>query len=77
LLQFRNTPVHFASANGHLDVVRYLIEERGADVNATDDVSEFDRLIFALTQHHILQWVHFHCSSDKSGKCVEMNVADW
>jgi hypothetical protein len=26
---------------------------------------------------NILQRMHFHCSSDKSGKCVEMNVAEW
>jgi ankyrin repeat protein len=39
------TPLHHASAFGHLDVVRNLIEERGADVNAKDKVSEFVGLI--------------------------------
>jgi hypothetical protein len=32
----------YLAAWGHLDVVRYLLEECGADVNANDDVSEFD-----------------------------------
>jgi ankyrin repeat protein len=41
-LQDSRTSVHFASANGHLDVVRYLIEKCGADVNMKDDVSEFN-----------------------------------
>jgi hypothetical protein len=30
--------------NGHLDAVRYLIEESGADVNAKGNVSDFDCL---------------------------------
>jgi hypothetical protein len=41
LLQVGDTPVHCASLYGHLDVVRYLIEECGADVNAKGNVSEF------------------------------------
>jgi hypothetical protein len=53
LLQVGDMPVHLASSYGHLDVVRYLIEKCGADVNATDYVSEFDGLIDQLfrTQH--------------------------
>jgi ankyrin repeat protein len=42
LLQVGYTPLHRASSNGHLEVVQYLIEECGADVNAKDKVSEFD-----------------------------------
>jgi ankyrin repeat protein len=34
------TPLHFASRNGHLEVMRYLVEKCGADVNAKDMVSE-------------------------------------
>jgi ankyrin repeat protein len=46
VLQIGWTPLHFGSSNGHLDVVRYLVEERGAEVNvnanAQGAVSEFD-----------------------------------
>jgi ankyrin repeat protein len=28
------TPLHRAAINGHLDVVKYLVEEKGADVKA-------------------------------------------
>jgi ankyrin repeat protein len=40
-MQDGNTPLHLASCNEHLDVVRYLIEKCGADVNVTNDVSKF------------------------------------
>jgi hypothetical protein len=42
VLQLGDTPIHLASSNGDLDVVRYLIEQCGADVHAKDKVSEFD-----------------------------------
>jgi ankyrin repeat protein len=42
MLQSCDTPLHLASSNGHLEVVRYLIEECGTDVNAKNAVSEFD-----------------------------------
>lgn len=30
------TPAHFACENGHLDCLRFLIEEKGCDINAAD-----------------------------------------
>jgi ankyrin repeat protein len=44
-LQNYYTPLHLASWNGHLEVVRYLIEKCRAEVNTKDNVSEFDCLI--------------------------------
>ena len=37
-LQFHLTPLHSAAISGHTDIVKILIE-KGADVNAKDDVS--------------------------------------
>jgi ankyrin repeat protein len=34
---FGNTPLHFAAKSGNLDLVKYLIEEKGADFNAPDN----------------------------------------
>ena len=31
--QYHNTPLHLASLYGHLDIVRYLVEQRNCDVN--------------------------------------------
>jgi ankyrin repeat protein len=42
VLQTYDTILHFASSNGNLDVVQYLIEKYGADVHAKNKVSEFD-----------------------------------
>jgi ankyrin repeat protein len=42
LLQDGYTPVHYASGKGKLEVVRYLIEECGANVNAKSNVSGFE-----------------------------------
>jgi ankyrin repeat protein len=36
LLQDGTTPLHYASSNGHLDVVQFLVEQCGADVHAKD-----------------------------------------
>jgi ankyrin repeat protein len=44
-LQDDRTPLHFASRDGHLEVVRYLIEKCGAGANVKDAVSEFYQLI--------------------------------
>ena len=33
------TPFHFAAKSGNLEVVKYLVDEKGADVNATSNVS--------------------------------------
>jgi ankyrin repeat protein len=41
-MQDGGVPLHSASLNGQLDVVRYLIAKCGADVNVKDNVSEFD-----------------------------------
>ena len=30
--QYNSTPLHLASGRGHLDIVRYLVEERNCDV---------------------------------------------
>jgi ankyrin repeat protein len=42
MLQSGRMPLHDAASNGHLAVVRYLIEKRGADVNEKNSVSEFE-----------------------------------
>jgi hypothetical protein len=41
ILQNGATPVHFASSERKLEVVRYLIEKCGADANVKTGVSEF------------------------------------
>lgn len=35
-----STPLHSSTYHGHLEIVRYLIEEAGADVNAKDKVGD-------------------------------------
>jgi ankyrin repeat protein len=37
---FGNTPLHSAAKSGNLDLVKYLIEEKGADFNAPDNDGE-------------------------------------
>jgi ankyrin repeat protein len=32
--KYGNTPLHWAAEKGHLDVVKYLVEEKGADIKA-------------------------------------------
>ena len=39
MYQYGTTPLMYATANGHLPVVEYLVE-KGADVEAKDDVSD-------------------------------------
>jgi len=41
------TPLHYASANGHLSVVEYLVNQK-ADINAKNDDVEFLYLIILL-----------------------------
>ena len=38
-LQIPITPLHYASIRGRTDIVKILLEEGGADVNAKYDVS--------------------------------------
>ena len=41
-LQRGQTPLHWAAHYGHLTTVQYLIEERGAEVDGRDEVSQRD-----------------------------------
>ena len=41
-LQRGRTPLHKAARYGHLTTVQYLIEERGANDDGRDDVSQGD-----------------------------------
>ena len=38
-VQFDKTPLHYAAGSGHTEVVKYLLENPKAQVNAKDDVS--------------------------------------
>ena len=42
-LQYSQTPLHKASGGGHTETVRLLLE-RGAEVDARDEVSSFYRI---------------------------------
>ena len=42
-LQHGQTPLHWAAWRGHLTTVQYLIEERGAEVDVRDKVSQRDK----------------------------------
>jgi ankyrin repeat protein len=35
-LMFDSTPLYFAATNGHIEVVRYLVESCGVDVDSAD-----------------------------------------
>ena len=41
-LQNGRAPLHLAALDGHLTTVQYLIEERGAEVDGRDKVSQRD-----------------------------------
>ena len=41
-LQHDQTPLHLAAGGGHLTTVQYLIEDRGAEVDVRDVVSQRD-----------------------------------
>ena len=41
-LQEGLTPLHWAALDGHLTTVQYLIEERDAEVDGRDNVSQRD-----------------------------------
>ena len=47
LLQLGHTPLHKASANGHIEVVKSLINNQ-ADISATDSVSDYSTARFKL-----------------------------
>ena len=34
------TALHYAAKNGHIEIVKYLIDEHGVDVNIQDKVSD-------------------------------------
>ena len=40
MLQYGETALMYASREGKLDVVKYLVQECGADVNARDEVTQ-------------------------------------
>ena len=48
-LQFDETSLMFASSGGHFEVVRYLVDLAGADIEATDTVSRNTYLIIIFT----------------------------
>ena len=45
-----STPLHFSSAEGHLDVCEFLVE-KGANVNATD--SQYDTQPYTYAYQHL------------------------
>ena len=36
--QFAQRPLHYAARNGELEVMRFLVDECGMDINAPDEV---------------------------------------
>ena len=48
--EYDQTPLHFASENGHLSVVEYLLDH-GADIDAQDEKNHFhilEKLLFII-----------------------------
>ena len=49
---FDRTPLHYASKNGHLDIVKFLVEQDGIDINIKTTINQliidliFDIFIF-------------------------------
>ena len=64
------TPLHFAAEKGHLDCARFLVEEKGADINAKDK--------FGMTPLHLacetgmLDIIHY--LSEKGAQIVQDNL---
>ena len=54
---FKNTPLHWASANGHLSVVQYLVNQN-ADINAKNYRIEFYFLMILHFILHILRVIN-------------------
>ncbi len=48
--EYGRTALHYACWNGHLEIVKYLVEDKKMDVNVTD-ISGFTPLHFVLFEH--------------------------
>ena len=65
------TPLHKAAHEGHVDVVRYLVEQ-GADINIKDGVRVSEREYTADCKLVLLVKVWFHSLEQRSLLLIEL-----
>ena len=65
------TPLHKAAHEGHVDVVRYLVEQ-GADINIKDGVRVSEREYTADCKLILLVKVWFHSLEQRSLLLIEL-----